>query len=91
MDSTGDMGASGAPGGRTSGRPGLPGRPGRQDGVAQPTATQVSCRLGELAAEFAGWRIGHGGSGHWWAVRGNELIRTLNPDDLRDRLREAGL
>lgn len=49
---------------------------------------QVKRRLGELTAEFAGWRIGRGGSGHWWAVRGNELVRTLNVDELRARLSE---
>ena len=59
--------------------------------ITQPAAPHVTHRLGELAAEFDGWRIGRGGSGHWWAVRGNELIRTLNADELRDRLRAAGL
>jgi hypothetical protein len=49
---------------------------------------QVLLRLGELSAEFAGWRIGRGGSGHWWAVRGNELVRTRDVDELRDRLHE---
>ncbi|MCW2901962.1 MAG: hypothetical protein JWO67_4227 [Streptosporangiaceae bacterium] len=52
------------------------------------TAQQVSHRLTELTAEFAGWRIGRGGSGVWWAVRGNELVRTVNVDELRTRLRE---
>lgn len=51
---------------------------------------QVTGRLAELAAEFAGWRIGRGGSGHWWAVRGNELIRTPDVDELRSRLLELG-
>jgi hypothetical protein len=37
------------------------------------TARHETLRLSELADEFAGWRIGLGGSGHWWAVRGNEL------------------
>lgn len=45
-------------------------------------------RLSELSAEFTGWRIGRGGSGHWWAVRGNELVRTLNIEELRARLHE---
>jgi hypothetical protein len=54
----------------------------------EQTAQQVAGRLAELTAEFAGWRIGHGGSGHWWAVRGNELVRTLNAEELRIRLRE---
>jgi len=50
-------------------------------------ATVARC-LGELAAEFSGWRFGRGGSGYWWAVRGNELVRTLSVDELRARLRE---
>ncbi|MFB4315339.1 hypothetical protein [Actinomadura sp. 21ATH] len=45
-------------------------------------------RLTELSAEFAGWRIGRGGSGHWWAVRGNELVRTPDIEELRARLTE---
>ncbi|GAA3949572.1 hypothetical protein GCM10023085_35150 [Actinomadura viridis] len=45
-------------------------------------------KLTELSAEFAGWRIGLGGSGHWWAVRGNELVRTPDVDELRARLHE---
>jgi hypothetical protein len=49
---------------------------------------QVTRRLTELTAEFTGWRIGRGGSGHWWAVRGNELVRTLNVEELHARLRE---
>ncbi|SEG61507.1 hypothetical protein SAMN04489712_107219 [Thermomonospora echinospora] len=52
------------------------------------TTAQVTHRLGELSAEFSGWRIGRGGSGHWWAVRGNELVRTRNVDELRARLHE---
>ncbi|MBA9006973.1 hypothetical protein HNR21_005855 [Actinomadura cellulosilytica] len=48
----------------------------------------VTHRLGELAAEFSGWRFGRGGSGYWWAVRGNELVRTLSLDELRARLNE---
>jgi hypothetical protein len=49
---------------------------------------QIAHWLGELAEEFTGWRIGLGGSGHWWAVRGNELVRTRNLDELRARLYE---
>jgi hypothetical protein len=52
------------------------------------TAQQVARRLTELTAEFAGWRIGRGGSGQWWAVRGNELVRSPNVEDLRLRLHE---
>ena len=47
-------------------------------------------RLKQLAGEFAGWRIGLGGSGHWWAVRGNDLIRTPDVEELTTRLREEG-
>ncbi|MFI0357998.1 hypothetical protein [Actinomadura sp. 9N407] len=54
----------------------------------QRIAWQESDRLTELSAEFAGWRIGRGGSGHWWAVRGNELVRTPDVDELRARLNE---
>jgi hypothetical protein len=54
----------------------------------EETTAQVTHRLGELSAEFSGWRIGRGGSGHWWAVRGNELVRTLSVDELRARLYE---
>lgn len=53
----------------------------------QQTARNEAARLTELAAEFTGWRIGRGGSGHWWAVRGNELVRTPDVEDLRVRLR----
>jgi hypothetical protein len=52
------------------------------------TAQQATRRLTELTAEFAGWRIGRGGSGVWWAVRGNDLVRAVNVEDLRTRLRE---
>ncbi|MGI8336635.1 hypothetical protein ACRYCC_42395 [Actinomadura scrupuli] len=52
------------------------------------TSQQVARRLTELTAEFAGWRIGRGGSGHWWAVRGNQLVRSLTSEDLRLRLLE---
>ncbi|WP_460366707.1 hypothetical protein [Actinocorallia lasiicapitis] len=45
--------------------------------------------LAELADEFSGWRIGWGGSGHWWAVRGNDLIRTPHVEELRARLTES--
>ncbi|MBX6768125.1 MAG: hypothetical protein IRY90_13405, partial [Actinomadura rubrobrunea] len=47
-------------------------------------------RLSELSAEFAEWRIGRGGSGHWWAIRGNRLVRTPDVEELRARLRELG-
>ncbi|MDX6433760.1 MAG: hypothetical protein QOE54_6126 [Streptosporangiaceae bacterium] len=52
------------------------------------TSQQVARRLTELTAEFTGWRIGRGGSGHWWAVRGNQLVRSLTAEDLRLRLLE---
>jgi hypothetical protein len=54
----------------------------------ESTARQTARWLRELAAEFSGWRFGRGGSGHWWAVRGNELVRTRNIDELRTRLYE---
>ena len=52
------------------------------------TARHDADRLSELSAEFAGWRLGRGGSGHWWAVRGNDLVRAPDVDELRVRLRE---
>ena len=42
--------------------------------------------LSALSAEFTGWRIGRGGSGQWWAVRGNDLVRTPSVEELRVRL-----
>ncbi|WP_067486001.1 hypothetical protein [Actinomadura hibisca] len=53
----------------------------------QQTAWHETDHVSRLTAEFADWRIGRGGSGHWWAVRGNELVRTLDVDELRVRLR----
>lgn len=44
--------------------------------------------LTELSTEFHGWRIGRGGSGHWWAVREDELVRTPHVEELRARLAE---
>ncbi|MEU5990728.1 hypothetical protein ABZ806_17295 [Spirillospora sp. NPDC047418] len=54
----------------------------------QQTARRDADRIGELSAEFAGWRIGRGGSGLWWAVRGNDLVRTPDVAELRLRLQE---
>lgn len=58
-------------------------------GVEHPA--QVTHRISELAAEFVGWRIGRGGSGHWWAIRGNEIVRSLYVEELRSRLRERSM
>jgi hypothetical protein len=52
------------------------------------SAQHIAHRLKQLAGEFTGWRIGRGGSGHWWAVRGNDLIRTPDVEELAARLRE---
>ncbi|WP_018655127.1 hypothetical protein [Actinomadura flavalba] len=54
----------------------------------QQTAWRDTDHLRDLASEFAGWRVGRGGSGHWWAVRGNDLVRSLSVEELRSRLRE---
>jgi hypothetical protein len=54
----------------------------------QQSARHDADRIGELSAEFAGWRIGRGGSGLWWAVRGNDLVRTADVEELRVRLHE---
>lgn len=45
-------------------------------------------RLRDLAADFTDWRIGRGGSGLWWAVRRNDLVRAANAETLRAHLRE---
>ncbi|MEV4254404.1 hypothetical protein AB0J52_14735 [Spirillospora sp. NPDC049652] len=45
-------------------------------------------RLSRLSSEFAGWHFGRGGSGQWWAVRGNDLVRTASVEELRHRVRE---
>jgi hypothetical protein len=54
------------------------------------SARQTAQRVRELADEFSGWRIGRGGSGLWWAVRGNELVRSGDVEELRTRLYELG-
>jgi hypothetical protein len=54
----------------------------------QQSARYDADRIGELAAEFADWRIGRGGSGRWWAVRGNDLVRASDVEELRVRLHE---
>ncbi|WP_030175727.1 hypothetical protein [Spirillospora albida] len=54
----------------------------------QQAAWRDADTLSELAAEFTGWRIGRGGSGQWWAVRGNDLVRTPCVEELRLRLQE---
>ncbi|MCW2948963.1 MAG: hypothetical protein JWR24_5680 [Actinoallomurus sp.] len=45
-------------------------------------------RLQELAAGYSGWRFGLGGSGHWWAVRGNDFVRALSPEELEVKLEQ---
>lgn len=55
---------------------------------SQRIARHDADRIGELSAEFTGWRIGRGGSGCWWAVRGNDLVRTPDVEELRVRLHE---
>ncbi|MEU5878414.1 hypothetical protein [Spirillospora sp. NPDC047279] len=54
----------------------------------EQTAWRDAEALSEMATEFAGWRLGRGGSGHYWAVRGNDLVRTRNVEELRARLHE---
>lgn len=54
----------------------------------QQAALRDADTLSELSAEFTGWRIGRGGSGLWWAVRGNDLVRVPSVEELRVRLRE---
>ncbi|MFC5180987.1 hypothetical protein [Actinomadura harenae] len=47
-------------------------------------------RLVQLTSEFDGWHFGRGGSGRWWAVRGNDLVRAESVEELRHRVRELG-
>ncbi len=49
-------------------------------------AARSAGRLEELKSDYSGWRFGLGGSGHWWAVRGNDFVRALSPEDLADKL-----
>lgn len=48
-------------------------------------------RLSGLSTEFDGWHFGRGGSGQWWAVRGNDLVRTASVEELRHRVRELSV
>jgi hypothetical protein len=54
----------------------------RMEEIAERSAGQ----LRNLAAGYSGWRFGLGGSGHWWAVRGNEFVRALSPEELETEL-----
>jgi hypothetical protein len=35
-----------------------------------------------LSARYPGWRIGRGGSGRWWAVRGANHVWVATPEEL---------
>lgn len=35
-----------------------------------------------LGGKHPGWRIGRGGSGRWWAVRGADHVWAATPEDL---------
>jgi len=39
-----------------------------------------------LGARHPGWRIGRGGSGRWWAVRGADHVWGATPDELEAQL-----
>ena len=39
-----------------------------------------------LSARHPGWRIGRGGSGRWWAVRGADHVWAVTPEDLETEL-----
>ncbi len=49
-------------------------------------AERSAGQLQDLAADYSGWRFGLGGSGHWWAVRGNDCVRALSPEELEAKL-----
>lgn len=53
--------------------------------TTEPTA--VVQRLSrDLRDEFPGWRVGRGGSGRWWAVLGDRLVRADSAEELRRNL-----
>jgi hypothetical protein len=52
--------------------------------IAVPSAG----RLEALAADHSGWKFGLGGSGHWWAVRGNDFVRARSPEELEAKLEQ---
>lgn len=39
-----------------------------------------------LGVKHPGWRIGRGGSGRWWAVRGADHVWAATPEDLEAEL-----
>jgi hypothetical protein len=49
---------------------------------------QRSRQLEELTAAYSGWKFGLGGSGNWWAVRRNELLRAPSREELEAKLRQ---
>lgn len=46
----------------------------------------VAERCAMIGAQYPGWRIGRGGSGRWWAVRGTECLWATTPGELSDQL-----
>ena len=43
-------------------------------------------RCATIGARYPGWRVGRGGSGRWWAVRGSECLWAATAEDLADQL-----
>lgn len=48
------------------------------------TSVEEQCVL--LSAKYPGWRIGRGGSGRWWAVRGAHHVWVATPEELEAEL-----
>lgn len=43
-----------------------------------------------ISARHPGWRIGRGGSGRWWAVRGADHLWAATPEGLEAELERHG-
>ncbi|HEY3682272.1 MAG TPA: hypothetical protein VGL93_04500 [Streptosporangiaceae bacterium] len=48
----------------------------------------VEERRALISARYPGWRVGRGGSGRWWAVRGADHVWAATPEDLEVQLGE---
>ncbi|GAB3983527.1 hypothetical protein GCM10029978_090580 [Actinoallomurus acanthiterrae] len=54
----------------------------------EDTVQGAARQLQQLTADYAGWRFGLGGSGHWWAVRRNDCLRARSKEELEVKLRQ---
>ena len=54
--------------------------------VHEGADTSVEEQRVVLSARYPGWRIGRGGSGRWWAVRGADHVWVATPAELEAEL-----